>query len=99
MSTELKAVHARWVLTMDPDRRILENGWVLIEGEKILAIETADFTPSEDMEIIDAGHCAVLPGLINGHTHLYGSFGRNLSFDQNFIDWLATQKAYIGAYS
>ncbi len=83
---------------MDPARRILENGWVLIEGERIQAVEGAGFAPPEDMEIIDATSSAILPGLINGHTHLYGTFGRNLSFDQNFTDWLATQKAYIGAY-
>ncbi len=99
LPTERKAVLGRWVLTMDPARRILENGCVLIEDGRITAVEGAGFTPAEDVEIIDARDQAVLPGLINGHTHLYGTFGRNLSFDQNFIDWLATQKAFIGAYS
>lgn len=94
-----KAVINGWVLTMDPACRIVERGAVLMEGERIVGIEEAGFEPAPDVEVIDATGAAVLPGLVNAHTHLYGTFGRSISFDQGFEDWLKTQKAYIGAFT
>jgi 5-methylthioadenosine/S-adenosylhomocysteine deaminase len=50
-------------------------------------------------EIIDAAGCAVLPGLINAHSHLYMTFGRTLGYDQPFEHWLPTQKTLIAQLS
>jgi len=55
---------ARWVFPVD--RPPLERGVVVVDGDKIVAVEphgvrTADF---------DLGDAAVLPGLVNTHTHL-----------------------------
>ena len=68
----------------------LENHHVLIEGNRILdvvAIVPADFQPEET---IDATGCAVIPGLINTHHHLYQSLTRCLKSVQNakLFDWL-----------
>lgn len=53
--------------------RILENQVVLVEGEKISAAGPADQvqTPS-GAQVIDLSKATVLPGLIDGHTHVFG---------------------------
>ena len=55
---------ARWVFPVD--RRPLELGVVVIDGEKIVAVEPNGTRDAD----IDLGDAAVLPGLVNAHTHL-----------------------------
>src|SRR4051812_33557083 len=59
------------VVTVDRDRRVIEDGAVAIDGARI-----ADVGPTSAMaakyrgaETIDAGGAVVMPGLINTHTH------------------------------
>lgn len=68
----------------------LANHHVLIEDNRIRDVVRAvpkDFTPDET---IDATGCAVIPGLINTHHHLYQSLTRGLKSVQNakLFDWL-----------
>jgi len=70
--------NARWLVTMDPGRRILTDGAVAIEGDRIVAVgKTADvvdrFRADKD---IDASECLVLPGLIDTHVHNSQQLGR-----------------------
>lgn len=63
---------------------------VLIEDHRIrdlVATVPADFVPDETL---DAAGCAVLPGLINTHHHLFQSLTRCLAAVQNarLFDWL-----------
>jgi len=53
--------------------KILENQIILIEGEKIKSVGSADSTtiPPGAQEI-DLSKATVLPGLIDGHTHVFG---------------------------
>lgn len=53
--------------------RILENQLVLVDGERISAVGPADQVqiPS-GAQIIDLSKATVLPGLIDGHTHVFG---------------------------
>ncbi len=67
-----------------------ENHHVLIEDNRVLGVTPtlpADFQPDET---IDATNCAVIPGLINTHHHLYQSLTRCLKPVQNtkLFDWL-----------
>jgi len=62
------------VVTMDEHRRVIYDSAVAIEDGRILAVGPSDrvargFGPDE---VIDARGCIVMPGLICGHTHLYG---------------------------
>lgn len=57
---------AAWVLPIVlPPRR---DGWVLVEEGRIAATGGGD-APSADREV-HLGHVAVLPGLVNAHTHI-----------------------------
>lgn len=61
------------VITMDPERRILDRGAVAIQGERIVAVGPADALgpPRPATRTIDATGKVVLPGLVNTHTHLF----------------------------
>ena len=78
------------VVTMDPQRRILEDGAVLIRDTAILAVgqrkELEARYPSARR--IDARGRIVLPGFINGHTHAPMSLFRGIANDMTLEDWL-----------
>ncbi len=57
------------VVTMDPTRRVIPDGAVLIRGERIEAVGAAADLPKTAAQVIDATGHAVLPGLIDGHSH------------------------------
>jgi 5-methylthioadenosine/S-adenosylhomocysteine deaminase len=78
------------IFTMDNDRKVLSNGAVLIQNDKIAAIGKIDDYKeiSEDTKIIDANGKVVLPGFINAHTHLFQTFIRTLGGDRALYDWL-----------
>ena len=59
---------------------------VLIEGKRIAAIGQNLVTP-DNAEVIDAAGCAVLPGLINTHTHLYQNFLKGISGGIPLVPW------------
>jgi len=79
------------VLTMDEQNTIHSPGWVWVVDDKIRAVGASQ--PPTDLDIradrvIDALHMAVLPGLVNGHTHLSQTFMRGLGDDKALLDWL-----------
>jgi len=83
-------VTARWVVTMDGQRRVIDNGAVAVKGDRIAAVGTraeidAKYTPKQR---IDAGRAIVTPGLINTHTHAAMSLMRGIADDMNLQDWL-----------
>jgi imidazolonepropionase-like amidohydrolase len=53
--------------------KMLENQIVLVEGEKISAVGPADQVQiPAGAQVIDLSKAVVLPGLIDGHTHVFG---------------------------
>jgi 5-methylthioadenosine/S-adenosylhomocysteine deaminase len=78
------------VLTMDSARLILEDGSVAVKGDVIVAVG-----PRAEIEAkyaastqIDAHGKLVLPGFINGHTHVPMTLFRGLKDDVVLDDWL-----------
>ncbi|MBC8504604.1 MAG: amidohydrolase [Anaerolineales bacterium] len=75
---------------------LAENGWVdpgflCIREGKIRQIGAGTPSPGqidEAKEVLDARHCAILPGLTNAHTHLSQTFMRGLAGGRTLIDWL-----------
>jgi cytosine/adenosine deaminase-related metal-dependent hydrolase len=59
------------VITVDPERRVIEDGAIAVDGDRILAVGlTADLQKRYlGRKIIDAHRKAVLPGLIDSHAH------------------------------
>lgn len=74
---------ARWVFPVDAPP--LERGVVAVVGDKIAAVEAHGRLTAD----IDLGDAAVLPGLVNAHTHLDLSGMRGLAPPTpDFTDWL-----------
>jgi len=72
-------------------RTVLSPGYVFTRGERIAEIgagQPPERLLSEAGEILSAGGCAVIPGLINAHTHLFQTFMRGLADDKPLLRWL-----------
>lgn len=74
------------IITMDPQRHVLERGSVVIEGDKIVAVGKE--VKGRADTVIDARDKVVLPGLINAHTHLSMSLLRGIADDMPLKPWL-----------
>ena len=67
----IKLEGARFILTMDPDRRIIADGSVLIEGQRIARVgKASDLAGVEADRVIDAREMVITPGFCNGHLHV-----------------------------
>ena len=81
---------ARYVITEDPQHRLIENGAVAIRADRILAVGTkgevdARYQPKQRLDHPDA---ILAPGLINTHTHAAMSLFRGIADDLRLQDWL-----------
>src|SRR6266853_5734282 len=81
---------ARWVVTMDAQRRVIENGAVAIVGDHIAAVGPRAeidraYRPQQRLDRPDA---ILAPGLINTHTHAAMSLFRGIADDLRLQDWL-----------
>ena len=78
------------VVTMDGSRRVIENGGVAIKNGRIVAVDnTAAIDRSyAAREIVNAAGRVVIPGLINGHTHVPMTLFRGLADDLDLQEWL-----------
>src|SRR5579864_5126391 len=83
-------VIARFVITQNPQRQILSPGAVAIDGDTIVAVGTPQAIAGRFVagETITAADGAVLPGLINTHTHAPMVMYRGLADDLALMDWL-----------
>jgi cytosine/adenosine deaminase-related metal-dependent hydrolase len=71
LSPTLKIEHARYVLTLDGGRRIIEDGSILVEGQRIGRVgKAAELAAARADRVIDARHLVAAPGFINGHMHI-----------------------------
>jgi cytosine/adenosine deaminase-related metal-dependent hydrolase len=65
----------------------LENGIVVIKGDRLQAVEPKNSRKAD----VDLGNAAVIPGLVNAHTHLdLSSMRGKVAFTGSITDWLRT---------
>jgi 5-methylthioadenosine/S-adenosylhomocysteine deaminase len=78
------------VVTMDGTRRVIENGGVAIKGGRIVAVDNTAAIDRQfaAREIVNAAGKVVIPGLINGHTHVPMVLFRGLADDLDLQEWL-----------
>ncbi len=83
--------NARYLVSMDEERRELKNHSILIEDGIIIRVE-ADIEPEPNWEVVNAEHMWVFPGLINTHHHFYQALTRCLGEVQEaeLFPWLKT---------
>jgi 5-methylthioadenosine/S-adenosylhomocysteine deaminase len=78
-----------WLVTQDPERRVLKNTSTRIEGEVIT--EIGSNLSSQADQIIDCQGKIVLPGLVNTHTHLSMTMFRGYADDMKLQEWLESK--------
>ena len=67
----MTAIYNGVVLTMNADYDLIEDGVIIIEGDRIAAVGGADLLEEyEGAKRIDAEGGIVMPGMINTHNHL-----------------------------
>ena len=78
------------IVTMNSSMEIIPEGSLAIKNGVIV-----DIGPSREIrqgympkEVLDADHCAVLPGLVNAHTHAAMTIFRGLADDLPLMEWL-----------
>jgi len=78
------------VVTMDAKKRIIENGAVAVEKDKIVAVGTSDEIARQfsSKQIINAAGKVIIPGLINTHTHIPMTLFRGIADDLDLQEWL-----------
>jgi 5-methylthioadenosine/S-adenosylhomocysteine deaminase len=81
---------ARWVVPVEPERVVLENHAVAIDGGAIVdVLPAADagskYAPRERVDLPDH---ALIPGLVNAHTHNPMTLLRGLADDLPLMAWL-----------
>lgn len=79
---ERQILTARWVFPVDAPP--LENGVVEIEGARLSAVYAGSHP-----QAVDLGNVALIPGLVNAHTHLeFSHHQQPLGPSSPFTDWI-----------
>jgi cytosine/adenosine deaminase-related metal-dependent hydrolase len=81
-------LRARWVLPIVQPP--LEQGWVAVDRGRVIRFgHERRKRPRGGAEEIDLGSAALMPGLVNAHTHLELSYLRNaVAPASRFTDWI-----------
>ncbi|MCP4470425.1 MAG: 8-oxoguanine deaminase [Gammaproteobacteria bacterium] len=97
--TRLLVENAGVLVTMDRERREIENGAVLMRDNRVELVGTSaelqarlEADGMEPDRRIDAGGCIITPGLVNCHHHLYQTLTRSIGTAEgkSLFDWLQT---------
>ncbi len=84
------------IITMDPERRLIDDGAVALAGDQIIGVGPANEILASFPSSIVTGSAAdlVVPGYINGHQHLTGdrliqsSIPDNLAPGESIFSWV-----------
>ena len=79
-------LHAKLILTMDKEMRVIRDGYIGIDNGIITYI--GGEKPRETEDTIDFPNSMIIPGLINAHTHVAMTILRGLKDDVDLITWL-----------
>lgn len=95
-AVDLKIVGAT-IITIDAERRVIENGAILVDKGRIVAVGADDGRPAR--ERLDGTDMVVLPGLIDGHAHAGHGLVKSLGAGRSGIWFEACERIYTRATS
>lgn len=79
------------MVTMDPTRRVVPGGALVVRGSSIESVLTAPelgAMPRFDGTVLDAPSLTAIPGFIQTHIHLCQTLFRGLADDLELLEWL-----------
>lgn len=98
-----KALLPDWVVPVCPENQVLDDHAVVIEGDRIVDVlpaeNLADRFPGLTPERLPG--CALMPGMVNAHTHSAMALMRGLADDLPLMRWLEdhiwpTEQRWVG---
>jgi 5-methylthioadenosine/S-adenosylhomocysteine deaminase len=83
-------IHATWILPIAPENKILHDHSVAITNGKIVnCIPTSEAKKTYNaQETVNLAGKALMPGLVNSHTHCAMNIYRSMADDLPLMDWL-----------
>jgi 5-methylthioadenosine/S-adenosylhomocysteine deaminase len=75
-------IRAGWVIPVDAGFRVIRDGEVVIEAGRVVSAGSAGASDSAGATVLDFPGHALLPGLVNVHTHVAGCLFRGLTEDR-----------------
>lgn len=83
-------VKPRWIIPVAPAKTVLENHALLVNDGRISKICPVDKIPvsTADWPTVELPTHALLPGLVNAHTHAAMSLLRGIADDLPLMEWL-----------
>jgi cytosine/adenosine deaminase-related metal-dependent hydrolase len=84
------------VITMDPERQVIDDGAVAVLGDRIEAVGSAQELEAKYQanKVLDAKNKVVMPGLIDGHAHAGHALVKSLGTDLPGEWYKACEKIY-----
>ncbi len=93
------------VITVNKDREIVHADIAVDQGK---IVKIGDCSDMKADKIIDATNCAVMPGMVNTHTHIYQALIEGIGYDMHFEPWnwrflfpivsmMTPEHSYVGA--
>src|SRR5437879_3258987 len=81
---------ARYVITMDPQFRLIQEGAVAIQGDHVVAVGPKNEIDRryQPRQRLDRPEALIAPGLINTHTHAPMVLLRGIADDLRLEEWL-----------
>ncbi len=76
------------IVTMDKNRTVIQSGAIGINKGRIVYVGQSEQLPYKSKKTLVAKDRLVVPGLINGHTHISMTLLRGISDDLDLTDWL-----------
>lgn len=90
MKTVDTLINAKWVIPVEPNGHVIENATIAINNGDIVDIVANDAvaTQYQASEALDFPHHAIIPGLVNSHTHAAMTLLRGFADDLPLETWL-----------
>ena len=89
----MQLLSARWVVTVEPSGRVLENHTVVVDDGKIVDVLPTDeakikYGSVPDSQRWEGKESVLLPGFVNCHTHSAMTLLRGIADDLSLMPWL-----------
>ena len=90
LAKTLLVKNAELLVTMDGERREIQQGGLYIVGNRIAQVGPSSELPASADEVLDLKGHIVIPGLVNTHHHMYQSLTRVVpaAQDGELFNWL-----------
>ena len=92
MQHRYQIIQADWTITVNSDFEVLRDFAVVLEDNRIQTLiandEIAELDCYQSAEIVRLPGCALMPGMVNSHTHAPMSLFRGMADDLPLMQWL-----------